>query len=47
MRTLADFMLDCFSVLEEQQEEVIRAMSENSPFFTKRDVIDRLHLIAA
>lgn len=47
IRTLADFMLDCFSVLEEQQEEVIRAMSENSPFFTKRDVMELLDLSAA
>lgn len=43
---MAYFMLDCFRVLEEQQVEIVRALSENKPFFTKRDVMELLDLSA-
>lgn len=41
---MASFMLDCFAVLEKQQMEVVRALSENKPFFTKRDIMKLLDL---
>lgn len=41
---MALFMLKCFRVLEEQQIEIIQALAENKPFFTKRDVMELLDL---
>lgn len=46
IRSMADFMLECFKMLEEQQEEVIRAMAENNLFFTKKEVMEMLDLNA-
>ena len=43
---MAHFMLDCFKTLEKQQVEVVRALAENNPFFTKRDVMELLDLSA-
>ncbi len=37
-------MLDCFGILEKQQVEIVRALSENKLFFTKRDVMELLDL---
>ena len=44
---MAYFMLDCFRTLEKQQVEVVRALSDNKPFFTKRDVMEILDLSAS
>lgn len=44
IKTLANFMLDCFQILEKQQIEVVRAMANNNEFFTKRDVMEMLDL---
>lgn len=44
IRSMAEFMLECFEVLKEQQNDVIRAMAENNVFFTKRDVMEVLDL---
>ncbi len=47
IKTMAEFMLTCFAILEEQQAEVVRALAENNEFFTKRDVMDLLDLNAS
>lgn len=44
IETMAVFMLKCFNILEEQQEDVINALADNSVFFTKRDVMELLDL---
>lgn len=44
IKTMADFMLKCFTVLEQQQAEVVRAIAQNNQFFTKRDVMELLDL---
>lgn len=44
IRSMAEFMIECFELLEEQQSDVIRAMAENNVFFTKRDVMEVLDL---
>ncbi len=44
---LAGFMINCFHVLEKQQVEIVRALAENKPFFTKRDVMELLDLSSA
>ena len=38
IKTMADFMLECFGILEKQQVDVERALAENNAFFTKRKV---------
>ena len=44
IRSMAEFMLECFELLEEQQSDIIHAMAENNVFFTKRDVMEVLDL---
>lgn len=46
IETMAEFMLQCFAVLEKQQVEVVRALANNNDFFTKRDVMELLDLNA-
>ena len=46
IKTMANFMLQCFKILEEQQVEVVRALAQNNEFFTKRDVMELLDLNA-
>ena len=46
IKRMAEFMLECFDILEEQQVEVIRALAENNEFFTKRDAMEILDLNA-
>lgn len=46
IKTMADFMLQCFERLEQQQEEIIKMMAINQDFFTKRDVMERLGINA-
>ena len=41
---LANFMLECFRLLEKQQIEIIHALAENKTCFTKRDVMELLDL---
>ncbi len=41
---MAEFMLECFEILEKQQAEIVKAMAKNRLFFTKRDVMERLDL---
>ena len=44
IESMAEFMLQCFELLEEQQLDVVRALSDNNPYFTKKDVMDLLDL---
>ena len=46
IRSMATFMLECFSLLQKQQEDVVRAMAENNAYFTKRDVMQMLDMKA-
>ena len=46
IETMAEFMLECFSTLEVQQVEVVRALADNNLFFTKRDVMEMLDINA-
>ena len=47
IRDRAEFMLSCFSILEGQQDDVVRALANNNEFFTKRDVMDLLDIKSA
>ena len=42
IRKMAEFMLECFETLEAQQEEVVKALSENNEYITRRDVMEML-----
>ena len=44
IKTMADFMLECFQTLEKQQTDVVKALADNNNFFTKRDVMEMLDL---
>lgn len=44
IKTMADFMLDCFQTLEKQQTEIVIALANNNEYFTKRDVMEMLDL---
>ena len=44
IKTMADFMLECFQTLEKQQTDVVKALADNNDFFTKRDVMEMLDL---
>lgn len=46
IKTMAEFMLKCFSILEQQQVEVVRTLAQNNVFFTKRDVMELLDINA-
>lgn len=46
IKTMAIFMLHCFDLLEKQQVEIVRSISHNRPFFTKKDVMELLDLKA-
>ena len=46
IETMANFMLECFHLLEEQQVEVMRAIAENNSVFTRRNVMEILDLNA-
>lgn len=46
IEAMAEFMVECFNVLEEQQVEVVKALAHNNLFFTKRDVMELLDLNA-
>ena len=41
---LANFMLDCFKILEAEQLEIVHALAENKPFFSKKDIMEILCL---
>lgn len=43
---MAEFMVECFEILEEQQSEIVRTVAENRLFFTKRDIMELLDLNA-
>ena len=47
IESMAEFMLKCFNTLEQQQEDVVKAMADNGLFFTKRDVMELLGLSSA
>ncbi len=47
IKNMADFMLECFELLKNQQVDVIRALANNNIFFTKRDVMEMLDLTAS
>ena len=44
IKTMADFMLQCFKTLENQKTEVVHALAQNNDFFTKREVMEILDL---
>lgn len=44
IKSMAEFMLECFQILEKQQVEVVRAMANSYESFNKRDVMDMLDL---
>lgn len=44
IRSMAEFMLECFRILEKQQTEVIMALAKNNNYFVKRDVMELLDL---
>lgn len=46
IKAMAEFMLRCFDILEHQQVEIVRALSQNNPYFTKKDVMELLDLKA-
>lgn len=47
IKKMAEFMLECFELLESQQTEVVRSLARNLPYFTKRDVMEILDLTAS
>ena len=47
IETMANFMLECFGVLEKQQVAVVRAIADNNTCFSKRDVMEILDLNSA
>jgi DNA (cytosine-5)-methyltransferase 1 len=46
IKSMANFMLKCFDLLEHQQVEVVRALALNNPYFTKKNVMELLDLNA-
>ena len=46
IESMAEFMLECFKTLEEQQVEVIRALASNNQYFTIKDVMEILDINA-
>ena len=44
IKSMAEFMLECFQTLERQQTEVIRALANNNEYIVKRDVMEMLDL---
>lgn len=44
IKTMAEFMLECFRTLEKQQSEVVQALANNNEYITKRDVMEMLDL---
>lgn len=46
IESMAEFMLECFAILQNQQVEIVRSMVENNPFITKRDVMQMLNINA-
>lgn len=47
IKKMAEFMLECFDILEKEQEEIVRALAQNNAFFTKREVMELLGINAA
>lgn len=46
IHSMAEFMLDCLNVLENQQGDIVKALANNNEYFTKRDVMEILDLNA-
>lgn len=44
IKTMAEFMLKCFKILQEQQEDVVNALASNNYFFTKKEVMELLDI---
>lgn len=44
IKTMAEFMIECFQTLERQQTEVVQALVSNNEYITKRDVMEMLDL---
>jgi DNA (cytosine-5)-methyltransferase 1 len=44
IRKMADFMLQCFRTLEEQQVDIVKAMAERKEYITKRDIMEELEI---
>ena len=44
IKTMAEFMLRCFKVLQEQQEDVVHALAANNDYFTKKEVMELLDI---
>ena len=43
---MADFMLSCFNILEQQQEEIVKALACHNDYITKKDVMENLGINA-
>ena len=44
---MANYMLDCFKLLEKQQVEIVQALLKTFGYITKRDVMEKLNINAA
>lgn len=44
IKSMAEFMLECFQILEKQQAEVVMALAKDNDYFVKRDVMELLDL---
>ena len=47
IRSMAEFMLDCFNAIEEKQKETIRLLVEKTNLIIKKDVMDGLDINSA
>lgn len=46
IKTMADFMLNCFDILEQQQEEIVKALAYQNVYITKKAVMENLGINA-
>lgn len=46
IKTMADFMLNCFDILEQQQEEIVKALAYQNAYITKKAVMENLGINA-
>lgn len=46
IKTMADFMLNCFDILEQQQEEIVKALVHQNIYITKKTVMENLGINA-
>ena len=46
IKTLAEYMLECFELLEKQQAEIVKALIKSSGCVSKRDIMEKLDINA-